>query len=95
MILTHIHASMGLLIDAVRAYGTAVKRAFPLLVVVTVILDALLLRYVEPAPPIVIGFWLGVYVGGTFLIVTALYVSWLYITRSVDRHTPTESETAR
>lgn len=86
---------MGFHTDALRTYGSAVKRAVPLLVVVTVMLDALLLRSVEPAPPAVLVFWLGVYVGGTFLLVMALFVSWLYITQSVDRHTTPTNETAR
>lgn len=86
---------MGLLADAVRAYGRAIKRALPLLVVVTVILDALLLRSIDQAPLLDIAFWLGVYVGSTFLVVTALYVFYLYVTRSVSRHAATDRKTTR
>ena len=35
------------------------------------------------------------YVGGTFLVVTALYVIWLYITRSVSNHASTDGNTTR
>jgi hypothetical protein len=86
---------MGLLADALYAYGQAVKRALPLLVVVTVILDALLLRSVDPAPLADVALWLGAYVGGTFLVVTALYVCYLYVTRSVSEHASTDGTTPR
>jgi nitrogen fixation/metabolism regulation signal transduction histidine kinase len=86
---------MGLLTDAIYAYGKAVKRALPILIVVTIILDALLFLSIEPASPVVIAFWLAVYVGSTFLVVTALYVFWLYITRSVSNHVNTDGSRIR
>lgn len=53
-----------------------VKSVVPLLIVITIILDVLLLRYIKPTPPLEIVFWLGVYVIGTFLVLFAIYLIW-------------------
>ena len=50
------------------------RDAFPPLAVVTVVVDALLLRSVDPASPLSIAFWLGAYVVGTFAILSALFL---------------------
>ena len=47
---------MRLLTDALHAYGKAVKQALPLLIIVTIILDALLLQSIDRAPSMDIGF---------------------------------------
>lgn len=74
---------MRLVPDILRAYGAAIREALPLLIVITIILDALLLRTIEPAPPLAIAGWFGVYFATTLFVVTAIYTFWLYISRVV------------
>lgn len=83
---------MRLVPDVLRAYGAAIRGAVPLLVVITIILDALLLRTIEPAPPLEIAGWLGIYFATTLVVVTAIYVFWLYILRSVSSAATSERD---
>ena len=80
---------MGFLRRAARAYAGAVRRALPLLVVLTVVVDSLLFVSVDPAPPTVVALWSGVYVGTTVLCVTFLFVCYLSLSRSLSPRAPT------